>query len=202
MNRSPLFDTMAQETAQACQNRVANARVESESIHAHARSEIEKSRAETLKAVHDEIERQARRAHTIAEMNAARDAVAVRHQVAEEVLAHVGEELSRRTTSAVFSSVLEGLLSEVLDECRRERGDLNNLVVLVPEKHVSHIQSWLQARDQESLAVEGAPYLQDGAAVQDRERTFRISHTLSGRFENMENEARALCLMRLFGEAS
>ena len=60
--------------------------------------------------------------------------------------------------------------------------------------------AWLQANGHGSVEVESAAGLIDGIAVQDPQRTYRITNTLSSRFRLVEGEARKRCLGRLVGE--
>ena len=76
----------------------------------------------------------------------------------------------------------------------------DDVVVLAPESQVGHVEQLLAKSGHNGLAVEGSAVVWDGVAVQDKQRTFRISNTLSGRYARVEDGARKLCMVSLFGK--
>lgn len=194
-----LVETMARSAAQAAEESLARGRAESEAIRSQARAANDRRRAQSLAETQADIDRLAARARMILEQNAQRDALSIQHRVAEEVLARGRQEIQRLAGEPDFGPVLEDLAASVLAEAEREHGGLDGLVVLAPPAHLDRIRKWVSGRGYAGLTVEPSAGLLDGVAVQDAARTFRISHTLAGRFDKLENEIRALCLTRLFG---
>ncbi len=74
------------------------------------------------------------------------------------------------------------------------------VVAHAPPAHVDSVRDWLANNGHGGVSVEGNSNLWDGVAIQDPERTFRISNTLTGRFARVEQEARKRCMMALFSK--
>src|SRR5690606_38856391 len=99
----------------------------------------------------------------------------------------------RITNSAEFPALLEAMLAELMTVAE---GDV---VVLGPESHLDTVKNWLASNGREGVPVEASREMRDGVAVQDPQRTYRISNTLSGRFRSVREEARKQCMLGLFG---
>lgn len=195
MSEQALFDSMAQQTAEERERRLASARAEAERIVAEAKEQQAREREAALKAVEDELATLAQRSEQRAQAEAAKASLTMRHTVAEEVLDTVQEEIRSLTASDEFPSVLNALLAEVVQAAPDE-----NIVVLVPGPHEDHCREWLSHNSYDKVEVQASKEFWDGAAVQDKARTYRISNTLTGRFAMLEEDARKLCLAKLFGE--
>ncbi|HNV21969.1 MAG TPA: cytidine deaminase [Candidatus Hydrogenedentes bacterium] len=61
-------------------------------------------------------------------------------------------------------------------------------------------RQWLDAHGKASVPVEPEDRLWDGVAVTDVARSFRLTNTLTSRFEKCRADARKAALQRLFGE--
>lgn len=196
MNQEALFHTMADQTGRECDKRITAARGEAERIVAEAEDEAARKREETLKATHAEVDELAKRSRQRADAEAAKAKLTMRHRVAEEVLATVGDEIRKLVDSDEFPKVLNALLPEVM--AAKE----GSVVVLAPEAHADHCRQWLAENGHDDVKVEGSGEFWDGVAIQDAKRTWRVSNTLTGRFAILEDELRKECIARLFGDES
>ncbi len=189
-----LFETMAQQVAQQCQERHDEAMREAERIRAEGRRTAEQRYESGLASVKAELDAADRRVRHQVEVEAEKSKLAAQHQVVEEVLAQVREEVARLASSDEFGAILEALLDEVLSEVTGQ-----DLVVLAPPSHVERLRQRLADTGRGHIEVRPYTALTDGVAVQDARRTFRISNTLAGRLSVVANDARKLCQNRLFG---
>lgn len=189
-----LFETMAQQVAQQCEERRSDALREAERIRSEGRRIAEQRYEAGLAAVKAELDAADRRVRHQVEVEAEKSKLAAQHQVVEEVLAQVREEIKRLASSDEFGAILEALLDEVLHEVSGQ-----DLVVLAPPDHAERLRQKLAETGRGHIEVRPFAALTDGVAVQDTRRSFRISNTLSGRLNVVANDARKLCQNRLFG---
>lgn len=194
MSEKALFETMSAETGAERDRRLAEARREATSIMSNARSRSVQLRESTLKATHSEVDELGRRSHERAEAEAQKASLTMRHTVAEEVLATVEAEIETLVSSADFPELLDALLDEAL--AARPKGPV---AVIAPETQADHCRKWLEDHGHEDASVTGSAEFWDGVAVQDENRTYRISNTLTGRFSILEGTARKECISKLFG---
>lgn len=194
-----LFKSMSQQAEQACQANLSKAKSEAETIVANARVQAKRKHDETVQRLEAELNRAQAHARHMAQIAVERDTLSAKHAIAEDVLARSRQALADLAQSDAFAPVLEGLLATVIDACKQERGSLDGMTVYVPNKHVAHIQNWLSQRGEGNVPVAADVSLSDGAAIQDAAQTYRVSHTLSGRLERLENKARSAALSKLFG---
>lgn len=189
-----LFETMAQQVAQQCDQRRSEANREAERIRAEGRGTADQRYESGLAVVKAELDAADRRVRHQVAVEAEKSKLAAQHQVVEEVLAQVKQEIGRMASSADFGSILEALLEEILGVVSGQ-----GLVVLSPPAHVDRLRQRLAETGRDGVAVVAYPALTDGVAVQDERRSYRISNTLSGRLNVVSNDARKLCQNRLFG---
>ena len=52
------------------------------------------------------------------------------------------------------------------------------------------------------MTVEPSAQVSDGVAVEDEAHTFRVTNTLTTRFERLESSLRRYCIQELFGEGA
>jgi hypothetical protein len=64
------------------------------------------------------------------------------------------------------------------------------------------VQNWLSGHGHAGMVVEASQEVWDGVALQDPARSYRISNTLTGRYGRVAQEARRLCMVKLFGQTS
>jgi vacuolar-type H+-ATPase subunit E/Vma4 len=192
MEPTPLLDLMTQQVARQREEILAQAQAQAEAIREGAHEEASQRRAQAVEAVRQDVaaaeERTRERAETAADMRIK----TTKDAVTEEVLREATEELERIASSSRFPAILTALLDEILVEAPQEG------TILAPAEHVAAVQEHLKARGRAGLHVEPARYLRDGIAVQDEGRTFRITNTLSSRFDRRREAARKLVLNRLF----
>lgn len=191
-----LLDTMAGQVEQRCQERLVKARKEAEAIVAAAREKAAKQRSETLDRTNREMERLAERARELAALQVDLEALSMRHAVADEVLQSVHDELARIAEGPGFPAVLESLLAEVM------RAAPPQAEIVAPVGRGDVCRDWLNANGHAGLPISESAALKDGVAVQDPARTFRVTNSLSARFQILENQARQVCLGTLFGEGT
>lgn len=186
---------MADEAVRQCEEKLADAHREAERIVEEARRTVARRHTNAVDQARVELDQAAERARRLAKVEADKIDQAAKHAVTEDVLGRVRQELARLAADdEAFSPVLEALLGELLPEMRE------GMVVLAPPGHVERCRSCLRRHGMDAILVEGRPDWTDGVAVQDLERTFRTSNTLSGRFAKLEAEARKLCVTCLTGE--
>jgi V/A-type H+-transporting ATPase subunit E len=197
MQSPPILELMSQQIASDIEAVRAAAQSQAESVKADARTRAAKRREEMLAAVQAEVAEQQRRSRERAEAETEMVVLTTKDTVTDEVLTRVKEELARVASSAEFPKVLNALLAELMQEAPADG------VVLVPPAHEAHCREWLKSHGHEGLEVRGTREMVDGVAVQDRDQTFRITNTLSARFQQLEPALRKHCVSRLFGgEAS
>ncbi len=189
-----LLDTMARQVEQRCVERLAKARETAEVLIADARRKAAEKSAETLQHTKREVEHQAERARHLASLQVELEARSMRQAVADEVLRSVEAELARIAESSVFPPILEALLEEVMTAAPFQAEVVVNAV------HAERCRSWLSAHGHGAVPVVESTALRDGVAVQDVKRSYRITNSLSSRFQKLEGEARRICLQTLFGE--
>lgn len=175
-----------------CDQTTGAARNEAERIIAEARDESVARHASVMQAVRAEKDLLDRRWIEKAETEISRANLAMKNDAVVAVFRKVSEEMRQIAESPDYPNVLSVLLKEVLAAAEGE------FVVLAPEKHADHVKKWLKENGHEAVRVEGSAEMRYGIAIQDPDRTYRVSNTLSGRFARMEKESRKLCMMSLF----
>ena len=193
---SALLETMTAQVTEECEANIAAAQEEAAAIKSEAETRAASQR-ETVEAVTEaEMTRLDDRYRQMAQAEASRADLVVKNDTVRAVMDKVNAEIRATVSSGRFPAVLEALLGSLRDEIRE------GLVVLGPEAHLDHIRGWLSNNGFTGVSVEASADLWDGVAVQDAARTYRISNTLTGRFGRVEQEARRVCMLSLFGTAS
>ncbi len=192
-SQAKFLDTLKQEAARRQEEILAEARRQADAIIEGARADAEAKRQETLAEIEAELRDIAERERALVKAETDKAAMSVEDQVAEDALAKVRQELKAVAESPRFPGILEGLLHELLQDAPPD------VKVIAPEAHAGHVQDWLTENGYTGIEVEGAAWLVDGAALEDPKRSYRITNTLTGRFEKLQNQARRLCMKRLFG---
>lgn len=177
-----------------CDRRLAEARREAEQILADAKARATSRRDAELRAREQEMTMLDDRWRLKGEAEAARAALSVQNDMVERVLARVRERIREGVNSDRFPAVLDALLDELLAAAEGE----GEIVVLAPPKHADHVRGRLESKGRSGTTVEGTDEFWDGVGFQNRERTFRVSNTLSGRYRRVEQQARRICMTRLF----
>lgn len=191
---SPLFETMSAQIEAECGEHRAAAQAEADRIASEARAKADAARTAALAAAQAERDRLDSLWRQKGEAERIRLELAMKNDAVEAVLAEARAEIARAVASPEFGDVLDKLLAELMEEAP-ESGDLK---VLAPPKYTDRVSSWLSENGRAGVDVEASQAFEDGVAVQDPGRTFRISNTLSGRFELMEQDIRKQCMTTLF----
>lgn len=194
MGDTSLFDTMARQVTEQCAGTLSEARQEAEAIQADARTKSNESWQSAMKTVDAELKLLEERWDQKARAEAAKAELAVQNEAVEAVLASVRVKIREAVEGPEFPQILKALLTEVMAVA------LEGVVVLAPESQIGHVKKLLSENGHGSLPVEGSSAVWDGVAVQDKQKTFRISNTLSGRYARVEDGARKLCMVTLFGK--
>ena len=194
MGDSSLFDTMARQVSDRCESTLVEARREADAILEAARAKSKESRQDVMQATETEIKLLEERWIQKAQAEAAKAELSVQNEAVEAVLEALRAKIRAAVDGADFPSIIEALLTELMAEAPAD------VVVLAPESQVGHVEQLLAKNGHQGLPVEGSAVVWDGVAVQDKQRTFRISNTLSGRYARVEDGARKLCMVTLFGK--
>lgn len=189
-----LYDTMKHEARVRCELVREKARDEAQRIVAAARQTAQEKRQQAL----DEGRRSANAyredIRQRAQSEAGRATMTMRERVVDRILDEVHEELRAIAHGPRFPEIVCRLLAEVMEEAPGET------VVLAPPAHTGACRQWLDAHGKASVPVEPEDRLWDGVAVTDVARSFRLTNTLTSRFEKCRVDARKAALQRLFGE--
>ena len=194
MKGTAILDTMARQVDEVYNGNLNTARESADGILKGTRQECASLEEKTLASTNAEMESLAERWRQKADAEAARAALVVQNDAVCAVLAKVGEEIRTIAESDAFPAVLEALLSELMAVAPA------GVVAHAPPAHVDRVRDWLANNGHGGVSVEGNSNLWDGVTIQDPERTFRISNTLTGRFARVEQEVRKRCMMSFFGK--
>jgi vacuolar-type H+-ATPase subunit E/Vma4 len=195
MATSSLFETMTRQVEAECAGHLAKARAEAERILADARAKAVTSRDATLATARAEVDRLDVLWKQKTEAESVRLELAMENDAVEAVLEKVRAEMTRVAAGPEFP----GLLSRLLDELIPAIPSGDDVELLGPAAHIEHIRQLIGTRGKQRIEVKASDQFQDGVAAQDRARTWRISNTLHGRFQHMEQAARKHCMTTLFG---
>ena len=193
---SALLETMTAQVTEECDGNRATAQQEADAIKAEAESKSAARREATQSATDAEMKRLDERWRQMAHAEASRADLMVKNDAVIAVMKKVESEIHRIVDSGEFPAVLDALLASLATEIQ---GDV---VLIGPEGHVDHIKSWLSSNGHDGIAVEGSADFWDGVAIQDPAQTYRISNTLTGRYGRVEQDARRLCMINLFGDSA
>jgi vacuolar-type H+-ATPase subunit E/Vma4 len=191
--REALFETMARQVAQRCEQIIGAAEEEAKSIVSEAQRTAQRRHDAAVAQVKREVERLAARARELAAVKAEHDALTMQQEVANEVLGQVEGELKGLAQSPRFPEILDALLAEIMANAPKDA------VVLAPVAHEQRCREWIRSHGYSDVSVQASPYLVDGVAMQDAQRTYRVTNTLSSRFQKVKNDARKVCMRTLFG---
>lgn len=192
MSSQALIDSMTQRVAEQRAEIIAEAEAQADRIKASARDAAAHRREQTLRETERDLEQLRVRWEQMAEAEAAKAELAMKHDAVEAVLEDVRGRIEALRESAEFESILGALLEELMGAAD---GDV---VVVAPSAHVDFVRSWLGEHGHNKVPVEPSDKLTDGVALQDPDRTYRISNTLSSRYALVLEEARKICMTSLF----
>lgn len=196
---SALLETMTAQVAEQCEANRVVAEQEAKAIQAEADSQAQAKR-ETLVAINAaEMDRLDERWRQMAHAEASRADLVVKNDAVQAILKKVESEIRAMVDSTAFTGVLDALLTSLLNEFQ---GEDNEAVLIASQAHVAHVQSWLSSNGHAGISVEASTEVWDGVALQDPARTYRISNTLTGRYRRIGQDARRLCMVKLFGKTS
>jgi vacuolar-type H+-ATPase subunit E/Vma4 len=172
---------------------LARAEADASAIRESARARAEARTQEGLAALERELETLGARSRERAEAEAHMVQFTTRDTIADELLGDVEKRLAEVAAGDGFGSILEALLSELMQDVQP------GMVVLAPSAHTDHAKQWLDTNGHGDLTVQPEPTLKDGVAIQDADRTYRVTNTLSARFRLQQDTLRRIALERLFG---
>lgn len=175
---------------------LVQARKEADAILEQARQQCAQRRKKALAALRAELEDVARDGRARAEAEAARAMLSLRETVAEDIMGQVMAEIERHVQGPAFAQTFDALLAEIAEEVR------TGVRVLAPPLQVNRCRQWLAARGLAEVEVRPAPDIAGGVAIEDAERTFRVTNTLAVRYAVCESDARKTCAALLFAEES
>ena len=196
MKGAALFETMSQQVDAQCESNLSEAKRVAEAIVAEARAQCAEQRETVLSATKGELAALDERWRQKAEAEAAKAALVVKNEAMQDVLRQVDEDIRSTVKGPEFEAVLDALLAELM--AVEEGGDFK---VLAPEAHVDRVRNWLANMGRGSVPIEASSELWDGVALQDMNRTYRISNALTGRYSRVLEEARKTCMTSLFDDA-
>lgn len=196
MQSPPLLELMTGQIAAECDAKLEAARANAERITSESRTRADKRRADLLAAVEQEVTDLKRRSRERVEAETEMVILTTKDTVTDELLGRVRKELAGRAASTDFSDVLSAFLAELMPQAPADG------VVLVPAAHEAHCRQWLADNGHGDMEVQPRKELTDGVAVQDKAQTFRITNTLSARFQQLEAQLRKYCVAELFGEGA
>ncbi|MCD6288373.1 MAG: hypothetical protein J7M12_04585, partial [Candidatus Hydrogenedentes bacterium] len=93
------------------------------------------------------------------------------------------------TLNPEFPPVLEALIEEAIDEETDGK-----LIVRTAQNHVNIVRRWLDAHHRNDVEIVADPVIFDGVVVEDAAHTFRITNTLTVRFEMLRDKIRSKCI--------
>lgn len=193
MDAPPILKLMSEQAEARREETLARAEADAAAIRDSARQRAQQRTEAGLADLDRELQTLATRSRERAEAEAHMIQFTTRDTVADELLKSVEQRLRDVASSEQFGSTLEALLSELMSDVQP------GMVVLAPAAYVDHVKQWLEANGHGDLSVESDPALRDGVAVQDANRTFRVTNTLSARFRRQQDSLRRVALERLFG---
>lgn len=196
MQSPPILELMSRQIASERDTKLAAAKSSADRIKADARTRADARRRDLLAAVEQELSELKRRSHERAEAETEMIVLTTKDTVTDELLGRARAELNRVAASPDFSGVLDALLAELVQDAPADG------IVLVPVAHEAHCRAWLQENGHGDKEVLPQRDLIDGVAVQDKAHTFRITNTLSTRFQQLEPSLRKLCVAELFGQGA
>ena len=195
-----LFETMARRTDQRCEEIVAEARREAERILDDGRRQAEEYRSTALDDLRVQLEREAQPEQDRIRVEIGRRRRLERYRIVDDMLTRVRQSLDRVAEGETFGEIIEKLLQEAVEAAVQEGG--NDLLAAVPARHIVRCREWLRTAECArgvAVGIDPEAGLVDGVIVRDRIGTFRITNTLSMRFDRVENEMRKHCMDTLFG---
>lgn len=196
MQSPPLLELMTSQIVAQCDAKLAESKAQAERTRQDARNRATKRRADLLAAVEREVAEMKRRSRERVEAETEMVILTTKDTVTDELLERVRGELKAKAAAPDFANVLDALLAELMPQAPA------NGVVLVPAAHEAHCREWLSSNGHGEVEVRVLPGLADGVAVQDAKQTFRVTNTLSARFQQLEPSLRKYCVAQLFGEGA
>lgn len=193
MDAAPLLELLTEQADAERTAVVEDAKQQATQIHDDARARTARRRERTLAETESELQVLAERNRQRAQAEAEMVVKTTRDTITDELLQSVLAELGRIPGEAGFEATLLSLLAELMDEA--EPG----MTVLVPAAHKDACASWLSSNGHGDLAVEASDALNDGVAIQDATQSYRVTNTLSTRFQKQEAALRRHCRKALFG---
>jgi len=188
-----LLDIMSAQVEAERNDVLAQARAEADEIRQAAADRAAEKRERTLAELKAELDTAAARSKERAEAAAEMVALTTKDTVTDELLRSVQQELKARAAAPEFADTLSALLAELMPEAP-EGG-----TVLVPPQFEDHCREWLEQNGHGGVNVKPSATVHDGVAVEDANHKFRVTNTLSTRFERLEGSLRKYCIEALFG---
>jgi vacuolar-type H+-ATPase subunit E/Vma4 len=186
---------MTRQVEAECADHLAKARAEADRILRDAQAKAAASRDAVLAAARTEIDRLDTLWKQKTEAESVRLELTMEKETVEAALAEVQSEIRKIAAGPNFGRILEQLAREVVNAV----GDVKGLEALGPETQIEAVKKWFASAGHAGVSVKGTAEFWDGVALQDPQRSYRISNTLTGRFARVEQAARKHCMTALFG---
>jgi len=194
MKGSALLETMTAQAMEECDSTRNTAQQEADAILADAKAQSQAQRESVEAQVTREMAHLDERWGQMAHAEASRADLTVKNDSVTAVLASVQAEIRRIVSSPDFGGILDALLASLMQAADGE------IVVLGPEAHLDSVKKWLAGNGHANVKVVASPEIWDGVAIQDPGRKYRVSNTLTGRYQRIEETARKRCMSAMFGE--
>ncbi len=189
-----LLETLTRRSEEECRAIRSAAVEEARILAGKAKEEVQAHVDARLAAEEAALEAHLRKSREQAKTRVTLDADAMRQQVSEEVMERAAAELARIAASPEFGPMLTVLLAEATAAVDHVAE------VLAPPAHVDGCREWLAGQGMAGVKVTADARLHDGVVAVDQGGGYRVTNTLSRRFERMSGDARKLCMEGLFGD--
>lgn len=191
----PLLKLMTADVAEQREDFLSSAKREADEIEARAKKTGEARHNNAIAIVDSELQAMAKRSRGRIEAESHMVLMTTKDTITDELLATLEKELSALAKTPEFTGILESLLGELMPDGPAEG------VVLAPKAHVEQCQQWLEENGYKHRA-QGVSFLTDGVAVEDSQGSFRVTNTLSARFEKQKSALRKQCIEKLFDKGA
>lgn len=192
MQSPALLELMTEQAARQSKEIVARARQEADAIREAARARSEGHRSDFLRVLESDLTGQARRSRERAEAAAHMVVLTTKDTITDEIMTRARAELQRIQSTPELPGIIDALLEELLRDAPKE-----GIVVLAHPQQTERVREWLKQHGYD-LPVEPLASLKDGVAIQDAEKSYRVTNTLSARLARLESDLRKGVIHDLF----
>ncbi len=190
-----LIEAMSRETDDSCKAIIAEAQAKANVLMEDARREAARRRETALAEARRKLDDLVRIGLDRAKAQAARVSLETEDEIVAEINKHVHEALIQIAAGPGFREVLLSLLTQAM-----ARTTDGKVIVHAPQAHAAACADWLKAHGFMTADVQPSSEITDGVLIEDQARSYRITNTLSRRYERMASDARRFAVSQLFGE--